>query len=244
MGREVKRVALDFEWPIDMLWKGYLNPYHSQRCEACDGQGYNAETKAIADAFYGRGRPGAGWCNSITQDEVQTLVDSGRLYDFTHTWSQGDGWQPKDPPVVPTAEQVNAWNAGPGFGHDGINRWILIEARAKRLGVYGKCSVCGGDGEIWASAEVKQQSEDWKNYDPPAGPGFQLWSATSEGHPMTPVFASAEALADYCVKYGVSSFGSQTGSREDWLRLCNGAFMADMIMDATGLHTGVVMGGE
>lgn len=35
MGREVKRVALDFHWPIKKTWKGYLNP-HYRKCPDCE----------------------------------------------------------------------------------------------------------------------------------------------------------------------------------------------------------------
>jgi hypothetical protein len=41
MGRILKRVLLDFKWSINQIWKGYINPYHSQECKACDGGGYN-----------------------------------------------------------------------------------------------------------------------------------------------------------------------------------------------------------
>jgi hypothetical protein len=33
MGREIRRVPLDFAWPIDMVWKGFLSPYSSQKCK-------------------------------------------------------------------------------------------------------------------------------------------------------------------------------------------------------------------
>jgi hypothetical protein len=34
MGREVKRVALDFKWPLKKTWDGFLNP-HYRECSAC-----------------------------------------------------------------------------------------------------------------------------------------------------------------------------------------------------------------
>lgn len=242
MGREVKRVALDFEWPLEMLWKGFVNPHRSQQCGACKGSGHNPGTQRVADTFYDFERVGGRWCDDITQDEVQALVDAGRLMDFTHTWDRENGWKPKSPPCVPTADEVNAWNAGPGFGHDAINRWILVEARAKRLGVWGHCPVCNGDGEIWATPEVKALHDGWQSFEPPAGPGYQLWSTTTEGHPMTPVFASPEALADWCVAHRTSIFGHDPAPRETWLRLCgDGAIVMDMVSDSNGLHTGVVL---
>lgn len=52
-----------------------------------------------------------------------------------------------------TAEEVNRANSCGGmfgdFNHDAINRFILIETRAKRLGVYGHCQDCKGDGYIY-----------------------------------------------------------------------------------------------
>ena len=36
-------------------------------------------------------------------------------------------------------------------GHDAINRWILVETRAKRLGVYGNCALCNGAGHIYTA---------------------------------------------------------------------------------------------
>ncbi len=49
MGREIKRVALDFDWPIGEVWTGFLNPYYAEqvKCPTCDGLGWES---------YGRGR--------------------------------------------------------------------------------------------------------------------------------------------------------------------------------------------
>jgi len=55
MGREVKRVALNFEWPIDKNWAGYMNPWYAfrQNCSACDGSGYSPQANRMRDEFYG-----------------------------------------------------------------------------------------------------------------------------------------------------------------------------------------------
>lgn len=108
--RTVKRVPINFNWP-KKVWKGYINPHRGPKtCPECDGQGYNAETKKIAENYYDGdgfgvrwmydygttpdGTPASrpprrilgecrSWHNSITQDEVQALVKAGRLWDFT-----------------------------------------------------------------------------------------------------------------------------------------------------------------
>lgn len=139
----------------------------SEKCEACDQSGYNPETKVIADTFYDhgdyridfgtmtmhgslvcaqkpRGATGRRWCDAITQDEVDALVAACRLRSF-------DTANRRLVSVPRTAAEVNAANAQGAkhhhdLYHDGINRGILIEQRAKRLGVWGTCPSCDGHG--------------------------------------------------------------------------------------------------
>ena len=35
MGRELKRVPLDFQWEINKLWCGYINPHKAHECKEC-----------------------------------------------------------------------------------------------------------------------------------------------------------------------------------------------------------------
>jgi len=107
----------------------------SQDCEHCQGYGLNPETKEIERAWYDFEGVGDKWCNDITQHEVDALWEQNRLKcDFDEK---------------PTAAQVNEWNKGRGLGHDAINRWICVKARAQREGVYGECEHCNGQGYIY-----------------------------------------------------------------------------------------------
>jgi hypothetical protein len=56
MGRELKRVPLDFGWPINVIWGGYLNPFSTQstKCPDCDGTGSSPESKLLSDQWYGK----------------------------------------------------------------------------------------------------------------------------------------------------------------------------------------------
>ncbi|WCF11641.1 hypothetical protein NDS46_30305 (plasmid) [Paenibacillus thiaminolyticus] len=112
------------------------------QCDSCDSTGYNLETKKIADDWYDLTNTGRRWCSDITQDEVDVLWDNSRL---KCTFKE-----------KPTAEQVNS-----RFEHDGINRSICIEQRAKRLGVYGFCSECNGRGFIYTEDEAKLSLQLW-----------------------------------------------------------------------------------
>ena len=55
MGREVKRVALDWSWPIDTVWSGYLNEHHqhSTKCPHCGGDGSTPEARELSNRWYG-----------------------------------------------------------------------------------------------------------------------------------------------------------------------------------------------
>ncbi len=230
MGRELRRVPLDFDWQLNKVWKGFVNPYtgYSYECPDCGGTALNPETRQLADDFYDNeghgvrwwyeydndGRackvieayPGAcrRWCDKITQDEVDALIAEERLAHATHDWVAGEGWIPKNPMPKVTAEEVNKANSvgARGMGHDAINRWILIKARANRLGIYGHCECCDGKGRIVTDPELEKKADEWEREDPPEGEGWQVWETVSEGSPITPVFATGEELVDYLVNVG------------------------------------------
>lgn len=127
----------------------------AERCAVCDGTGYNPATKMISDDWYDFNNTGRRWDKDLHQEEVDALVKAGRLMDFTHTWDTKKGWRKKKPAFRPTADEVNAWARGRGLGHDAINRGICIEARAKRLGVWGMCDDCKGHGDVFTAPKCR-----------------------------------------------------------------------------------------
>jgi hypothetical protein len=55
MGRELKRVALDFDWPLHKVWQGFINPYYAaEDCPLCEGSGYSKQAKYLYDQWYGK----------------------------------------------------------------------------------------------------------------------------------------------------------------------------------------------
>jgi hypothetical protein len=247
MGREIKRVPIDFDWPLNEVWKGFLAPENLRggKCPACENgysphaehlhnrwygyvpfdpsetgsQRLTPDTPAVralvernvhrSPEYYGRGeaaivREGARlcelwnaqWSHHLHQDDVDALIAGGRLYDFTHKVIPGEGWEPIDPPPTVTAEQVNAWSIQ-GFGHDSINCWVAVRAACERAGKAVECSRCGGHGSVEKYEGQRAEADAWTATEPPTGEGWQLWSTTTEGHPMSPVFASADELATW-----------------------------------------------
>jgi hypothetical protein len=84
--------------------------------------------------FCERMRTRGHWDNDITEDEAAALIAAGRA-------------KPGE-----TAESINARNQPEGRGfdsHDAINRFILIEARLKRLGIPKDCPECEGHGYVY-----------------------------------------------------------------------------------------------
>ena len=57
MSREVRRVPLDFHWPMNEVWSGYLVPdqFSEDRCPDCEN-GYSHHANRLFDLWYGRAR--------------------------------------------------------------------------------------------------------------------------------------------------------------------------------------------
>lgn len=235
MGRELKRVSLEFKWPLKEKWVGYVNPYYPPECKECES-GYNEETQKIDDEWYGfhksddwvyvegttRRWNRNSWQYNLTQEDVDALIESNRLVDLTHDYVSGEGWVEKTPKHHPTADEVNERARRHGACHDSINKSICVKARAEREGVYGFCDACNGENRVFGGKEHEDRYNNWERFDPPAGEGYQMWETTSEGSPMTPVFESLRELCEWC-ETNASVFGTKTFiSKEEWFEVLTG----------------------
>lgn len=59
---------------------------------------------------------------------------------------------------------------------------------------------------------------------PPVGEGYQLWETTSEGSPVSPVFATLDELCEWCEKYA-TTFGSFKASEAEWKQMLDRDFV-------------------
>ncbi|MEU0937642.1 hypothetical protein [Embleya sp. NPDC005971] len=248
MSREVRRVPLDFDWPLEKVWGGYITPERlvEDSCPDCkSGRSPHAEylyglwyghvpfdptstgstplrpdtpaVRAFAErniaqspSYYGTGEFAVVreaqrladlwngmWSHHLSQTDVDLLIEGGRLMDLTHTWDPEARRQRRiEPPVRPTAEQVNEWSLI-GFGHDGINAHIVIGARCERDGFDDTCRTCEGHATMEKYPGQRAEAEAWEWTEPPQGDGWQLWETVSEGSPISPVFVSADELAEW-----------------------------------------------
>lgn len=55
MGREIRRVPLDFDWPVDQVWEGFLSPdkFDETPCPDCKN-GYSPQAENLYDLWYGK----------------------------------------------------------------------------------------------------------------------------------------------------------------------------------------------
>jgi hypothetical protein len=137
------------------------------------------------------------WCHHLSQVDVDALVDAGRLMDFTHRWSkERRRWEPLDPPVHPTAAEVNEWSLS-GLGHDSLNCSVVVRARCEWDGQPLLCATCVGHATVEKYPGQRAEAEAWEPTEPPTGEGWQAWEDTSEGSPISPVFPDRAGLVGW-----------------------------------------------
>lgn len=179
------------------------------------------------------------WSHHLIQADVDALVAAGRLMDFTRRpinaaqvetlkaqeAAGGSGyWLDGSNGHEPTADEVNAWSIG-GMGHDAINQWVCVKARAEREGFANlECGRCV-DGTIWSSEEARLAAEAWEPSDPPTGDGYQLWETCSDGSPVSPVFATLDELCAYAAD-NCTTFADIKTSASEWRRMLDAGYVA------------------
>lgn len=220
MGRTLKRVPMDFDWPLKVVWKGYCSPYRATECRACGGTGYNPKTRRLSEDWYDLQGTGKRWCDKLLQVEVDALVEDGRL----RTYVDGE-WKK----VPRTAEEVNKANRRESsfnheLHHDGSNHYRCVKIRGERLGFYGLCTVCEGSGNFWCDPKYEKLADEWERTEPPEGPGYQMWETTSEGSPSSPVFATMDELCVWCAEFA-TTFGSFKATAEEWRKMLDADFV-------------------
>ncbi|RYD48447.1 MAG: hypothetical protein EOP83_26505, partial [Verrucomicrobiaceae bacterium] len=269
MGREIKRVPLDFKWPLGKVWGGFVRPpqHEPVTCDVCHGNGFNPKTRQLHDDWYDHagfgsrwhydyrtgidGNPAEGppwkvfgesrsWMYQLEQDEVDNLVAEGRLMEWTHTWTQGTGWKVDPSKPHPTADQINRAMQY-GFGHDSINHNICVRFRAKKLGFYGLCPRCDGEGYMFETPSQKAAYEAWEETPIPEGPGYQMWETVSEGSPRSPVFDTPTRLAAWLVRNHASSLAEETASFAQWMAFIDAGWAPSGFVSGGKVQTGVTV---
>lgn len=191
MSREVKRVPLDFDWPLHKVWDGYLLPANlqSETCTQCGGRG---QTSAAA------------WvqaCAHMILMLDDDLADQRRGRPmhpyFADFYTTAYGTRPSAD--IRQLGTGLAGREGSPFGHDSIDGWSayskIVAAAGLDPKVWGVCPGCAGRGSTESYPGQAVAAEAWTPTEPPAGEGWQMWETVSEGSPISPVLETPEQLA-------------------------------------------------
>lgn len=145
MGRELKRVPFDFDWPLNEVWLGFINPYYgkcSDDCPECNSTGLTPLARALTDLWYAFDpydviriakavpyHPAKKKVISFIREKLnQARMPRCRCWsynidqdDVKALWDEGRLYDFKRvSEIMPTAETVNNW-AQNSLGHDAIN---------------------------------------------------------------------------------------------------------------------------
>ena len=214
MGREIKRVPLDFDWPLGKRWEGFLNPHSSalEECDVCHCRGTSPAYQELVNLWhYGNrmGLPIGDWKNkarrvNLTQEEVNYLVDQGGLYDLAWEWVKGEGRKPVLNPngsrYYPDAAEVSAAAHKSFFILMGSDEYIMCRHWLDEAGEPLLCAACAGEGRFFRTRKAQKLYDSWEETPIPEGDGWQVWETVSEGSPVSPVFATPEELIEYLVE--------------------------------------------
>lgn len=92
MSKTLKRVPLDFSWPLRTTWQGYINPYRPFSCTPCKGTGSSPEYRRLHDEWYGYASfdPVAYGSKLLTADNPRVEAFARRNVDSSPGYYQRD----------------------------------------------------------------------------------------------------------------------------------------------------------
>lgn len=271
MGREIKRVAMGWDFPLGETWTGYLCPFYKEHvsCPYCEN-GYSLAAELLSALWYGHNHEKAAimlrCLRSGLPEEIVQLAERVLAIPIVkgRSWQEHryEGWSDHldqcDVDLLanegrlrgmvfpegrnPTPDEVRVWSKGVMFGLDSSAQYICANARLERVGLSGQCAHCDGEGHV-KNPELDAKIEAWKQTEPPEGDGWQLWQTVSEGGPVSPVFASPEELAQWMAEGG-HKWQKEPMDYDVALRFIKAGWAPSFVATSAGLMTGVEVVGS
>ena len=266
MGRELRRVPLDFDWPLNEPWKGFINP-HYKPCPEDQKTCFNGQTAGAAwletfcrmfcvvaddilngDASKARGGnvPHPYMVEMPTAPHYETPRYKKEEFDKLESRARMNAYYrymesipPSERVIRPSQdflqlmEGLTGEKPETGFLAGYFNKSYLLYFRLiKEAGLdrdtWGVCPVCKGER---LDPAVKAVYDAWKDYDPPEGPGWQLWETVSEGSPISAVYPTREKFIEYLIGEGYSKKAAENFSESGWapsMVISNGVMHKDI----------------
>lgn len=122
---------------------------------------------------------------------------------------------------------------------DAAKEWLaeaILWSEGKHPGQakgYGRTSVYYWEYAGGPPDEYYYRAGAWA-FTPEQATHYQMYEDTTEGTPISPVFATPEEVARYCADHNVSAFAGQTASYESWLRIARGGYAPSAVMLGDG----------
>lgn len=247
MGRELRRVPLDFDWPLRKVWSGFINPHGRDCPEAAKGNCHNGSTnagkwlEAIARLIAMVGEQGS----INTPENLEHFKRTGRTYP--HPWLEEWGMAPREEVPRDVRDRIGAMTGQ----HDRFHalqshldehppKLLPLDSELAQLvsGLaggrpsdyriyYALIKAAGLDDRRWGvckvcdghglDPEIREPFENWKEEPPPEGEGWQLWETVSEGSPVSPVFATKAEFINYLVGDGYSRKAAEAFCESGWV---------------------------
>jgi hypothetical protein len=209
VSREVRRVPLDFDAPLDTVWAGYVMPDHLTQtpCPTCV-DGATAASKwletfcrrlwmlaedAIAQE---RGKPMHPY---LTNDPCP-VTTRGAYNAATHTWTEWPQLIRPSADILPligglVGETPDYFRGIIPGDHSYKMLMKIVEAAGLDPDTWGICTTCNGEARLDAYEGQSDDIEAWQPTEPPTGDGWQLWNTAGDPMPISPVCSTADDLA-------------------------------------------------
>lgn len=205
MSRDIKRVPVDFEWPLNEVWSGYVMPtsLHGNPCPECHlGQTWagwflqnwcsRLEMMARDVAEQVRGRPMHPWLANDPYPVGRFDYSNPNAHRFVHARPSPDMVDLVCGLAGEERDRVMSM-----FGGSTTTLYRTIVAAAGLDKSFGHCTHCDGEGVLEQYEGQFAERDAWQPTEPPTGDGYQLWESVSEGSPISPVFPDQESLIAY-----------------------------------------------
>lgn len=211
MSREVRRVPLDFDWPLDKVWGGYRLPDNlkPKPCPDCES-GWTAAAewlRTLCRRIQGLGDDIRDQRNGkpphpYLAEDPDPHTTRGEIDMVAKRWA-------KLPTLIRPSADILPLLAGltgcpedrfhdPMVGDYSYNILAKVVAAAGLdPDTWGLCATCGGEAAIEAYEGQAAETAAWEQTEPPTGDGWQLWETVTEGSPVSPVFPTADDLATW-----------------------------------------------
>lgn len=245
MGRELKRVPLNFSWPMNTVWKGFLNDVTYRPCPSpsCVNGG-TAEAHAL-ECF-------ARYFAIAATNSVERPVDFAPLKRGQAVIRNKNGYQQNYP--HPYLTEMGIQDVGPGFkdllekligtpfkpGFGGYDSHDVYWALLKKLELPERWSVCGFCDGHSIHPDDYAAYDAWKATEPPTGDGYQIWETVSEGSPISPVFDTPEKLARWMASPAHKWETDRGTTYESWLKfITRHGWAPSMVVENGTIKSGV-----